>query len=614
MEVFYEGVVAGNSANVSTDGSVGVFIAAPGSEFQVFELGDASRSNPLPVKVGGRTATSIRTSDRSVMPDVRVISDNYAHIFKSGTFEWERLSNDGMKKAVDEARSATQQIAAEVPDLVVAEVEAVAATGVFKGEPGKDGANVATTRAAVAGELQDPTSPSRAVLSATIGEQAVRVSDAPIDPRRYGAKGDYNASTGAGTDDTDALRRAFADLPATGGTILLSGGRFLTHRIYVTGKSNIKVIFDNAELVAATTAPDTGAGDAGVLLVFNNCTDLTLVNPALNGNRSRIPSLASGSTNRGVQVALKLSNCTRVSILAPRIVESVHDAIAGTNNKQVTIADPTLENIGEHGVYFSTGSEDISIIGGTLKNIGASGDWGNAYQFRKDCRRIAISGGVANKVYGGIALTEGIVDFSITGFQGTDMGAHLLINSAGAVNPVNKNIKVTGCGFRARAGALTVFVSTVENYNIVGSDYSGGFNNVGGFDLLSDSTIDGFNPGTGQAAVVLKGKARVSASKIKNITGRGVEAQAPGASVFNTEFDTITEHAVRVVPGAGEFRHGGLRFTAITLAPFFDSTTTSGGLATVGAVTGGAPASATQTLRFIHPVTGAVYLIAATPG
>ncbi|RJT81957.1 hypothetical protein D6T63_04205 [Arthrobacter cheniae] len=171
LEVFYEGVVAGNSANVDADDSVSEFIAAPGAEFQVFELGDISKTNPLPVKVGGRAATTIKTSDRSVMPDVRVTSDSYAHIFKSGTFEWERLSNDGMKKAVDEARAAAQLVAAEMPARVTAELEAAAAAGTFKGEPGQDGSNVVPTAQAIATEIQTPGTAARVALSATIATE-----------------------------------------------------------------------------------------------------------------------------------------------------------------------------------------------------------------------------------------------------------------------------------------------------------------------------------------------------------------------------------------------------------------------------------------------------------
>ena len=423
--------------------------------------------------------------------------------------------------------------------------------------------------AAVQAEINDTGSLSRGALNATIDARAVKVSEAPLDPRRYGATFD------GVTDDTTALRDAFAALPASGGTIALRGGKAVTKRILLNGKTNTTVIFDQAELVASAAAPDTGAGDAGVALTIANCTDLDLRNVHINGNRANIASQASGSTNRGVQVALKISSSTRVQVNNPRILEAVQDGIAGSTNKQVTITNPVMENIGESGIYFSTGSEDIAIIGGTFKNTGASGDWGNVVQFRNDCQRISIVGLVSKKSYGGITFTEGITDASVVGFVGHEMGIPVAINSAGTLNPVNKRIKITGSEFYASATPRAAASSTVDDFHILGTDFYGAFIALGSFDTFVDSTVDGFNPGAGLAALNLKAKARVLGSTVRNITGRGIEVQGAGAAVFDTRFDTLSDLAIRILAAGTTFRHGRNRFTGVTGGPLFDSTTDS---------------------------------------
>ena len=168
-EAYYPGITAGDAAAILPDGSVETVIVPPNSFFQVFELADTANATPLVVRTeSGLTDTKVPVGALPILPDVYVVSPNFAHRWVSGDLKFRRDSNDAKDKAVADAVAAAQGALAAVPQRVSAEVQSVAATGAFKGEPGKDGANVVTTRDAVAGELQDPNSPSRAVLSATI--------------------------------------------------------------------------------------------------------------------------------------------------------------------------------------------------------------------------------------------------------------------------------------------------------------------------------------------------------------------------------------------------------------------------------------------------------------
>ena len=81
-----------------------------------------------------------------------------------------------------------------------------------QGIPGRDGSNVATTRTAVAQELEDPASPSRAVLSATVAEQVFK-------PSKYGA-----VDTTGAADSSPAIRAAILAALANGGTVELPAG------------------------------------------------------------------------------------------------------------------------------------------------------------------------------------------------------------------------------------------------------------------------------------------------------------------------------------------------------------------------------------------------------
>lgn len=102
---FYDAIPA-------SDGTTNVGLA--NAEFKVYELTDTARANPLPLRTAaGMNAAPLVTTAQGVVPPVNVVSPNYEHIFKSGEWEWQRPSTEGMRKAAEEARAAAVEAASE---------------------------------------------------------------------------------------------------------------------------------------------------------------------------------------------------------------------------------------------------------------------------------------------------------------------------------------------------------------------------------------------------------------------------------------------------------------------------------------------------------------------
>jgi hypothetical protein len=116
-EAYYEPIPATDST----------FAPEPGAVFEVFELSDRDVwANPLPLRVGdGTSNTSVEvTSPLGTLPGVHVTSPNFKHIWKSGTFQWERHSIDGAEKNVEAARIAADNSALDASNSAQAAIDA----------------------------------------------------------------------------------------------------------------------------------------------------------------------------------------------------------------------------------------------------------------------------------------------------------------------------------------------------------------------------------------------------------------------------------------------------------------------------------------------------------
>ncbi|MDQ0735344.1 GDSL-type esterase/lipase family protein [Arthrobacter agilis] len=157
-----------NPQNVAENGVISIYAPGTRTLLALKTVTGGPLSNPLQLNSRGFGPAFIADGYTLVAWEAVAPGEVFQGTFKSYT---------GVLQEAVAAKTAAQgalgQLEVAVPERVSAEVAEVVASGVLKGEPGKDGANVATTRAAVAGELQDPTSPSRAVLSATIANATV---------------------------------------------------------------------------------------------------------------------------------------------------------------------------------------------------------------------------------------------------------------------------------------------------------------------------------------------------------------------------------------------------------------------------------------------------------
>ena len=93
--------------------------------FQVYELDDTSRRQPLPLyNVRNVRISALETNSWSILPDVQVDSPNDTHIFRSGNFEWRRTSSDRLRRIAEESRDSAEK-SSERAEKAAAEVARV---------------------------------------------------------------------------------------------------------------------------------------------------------------------------------------------------------------------------------------------------------------------------------------------------------------------------------------------------------------------------------------------------------------------------------------------------------------------------------------------------------
>lgn len=171
-EAFYEPTPATDGASMNP---------VPGAVFQVFELSDTGFTTPLSLRVGsGNPTTSVVASESlATLPGVYVTSPNFEHHWKSGSFVWRRDSIDGAKKSVEQSASLALSAA-----NAAADVQLLAESGAFKGEPGPEGPrglpgpNAVANDVAFAAAVSTSGTETNTALSATYESSVILRADA----------------------------------------------------------------------------------------------------------------------------------------------------------------------------------------------------------------------------------------------------------------------------------------------------------------------------------------------------------------------------------------------------------------------------------------------------
>jgi hypothetical protein len=161
-EAFYPGIAAGDAASIGSDGVVRP-IVTPNATYQVYEIADTAFTTPLTIKTpAGQTATGVPVGALPILPDVYVVSPNFAHNWKSGSFVFRRDSQDAKDQAVAAALFAAQQAALSAGDSLQQVQTLIASGGGGGGGTGglvADTANPGMYLTTGSGLLEDPANP-----------------------------------------------------------------------------------------------------------------------------------------------------------------------------------------------------------------------------------------------------------------------------------------------------------------------------------------------------------------------------------------------------------------------------------------------------------------------
>jgi hypothetical protein len=160
------------------------------------------------------------------------------------------------RAAAETAQVAAETAKADVEAAKEATTSHVLAVQGIKDEvaKSKDAAETANKEAAAYAEtvktIEDEVSKRATTVAAKVGELHISVAD-------YGAIGDYDPITKAGTDNVAAIQKAL-DALKDGDTLLLPAGKyFVSTGLKCSGKSNITIRGQDAELYFGTTATGT---------------------------------------------------------------------------------------------------------------------------------------------------------------------------------------------------------------------------------------------------------------------------------------------------------------------------------------------------------------------
>lgn len=305
-----------------------------------------------------------------------------------------------------------------------------------------------------------------------------------IGVKHFGAKGDWNGSTG--TDDTTSIQATINALIDTtnGGRVHIPKGLYkITSTLTITNSQGFLVCGDGE---TSTRIVPTAALVGVPVLKCTNCRDYVLTDFGIDGNASAKPEAAitfhRATTGGYAPTAMKCRN-----LLLGGLTADINNGIQFTADLDLNNADGTFENIkirnfAEAG-YSIEHSDSIQhrIIGGVIEgeaagtvgiktNGGAFTAIGVAIYVKEWCFDIA---GLQNQVINIIGCTSEsvakIIRQTSTGFPHVSfVGFHKKGSTTTVttvdIQSVNANFSMTGCTMNLGQPSQTFSISDASSY------------------------------------------------------------------------------------------------------------------------------------------------------
>lgn len=264
----------------------------------------------------------------------------------------------------------------------------------------------------------------------------------------FGAKGDGK------TDDTAAIARAVAALPAAGGVLLFPAGNYLHRGVKIDGKSRFEMRGPGV-LIAATSFITP-------YVLLSNCSDFTISGLS---SRHENPTARRPTAGR----AFTLTDCTRFTVTGCEAAYCEGVGIMAIRSSYGRITDNMVHHTWADGIGVYNASQHITITGNTCTETGDDAiavvsTPGEAFI----CHDITITGNTSHH-----SLSRGMV---VAG------GDRVTISGNTVIDPRNSGIWVGRDAGNNCNGCTGV---TVTGNTIRGANSYGAFTDYPGIDVVS---------------------------------------------------------------------------------------------------------------------------------
>lgn len=390
----------------------------------------------------------------------------------------------------------------------------------------------------------------------------------------------YNAAGNGTSNDTSAVQAAInAVIAAGGGGVLFPPGTYLVQTITVTSASKLTLYFQPGAVLKASPTIASDTTKTGRVLEFVSCNDLALVSPVVDGNRANISSVASGASNHGVQNAIGFDTCNRVTIIAPNVSETVHDAFSCKTVTRLEILGGHVTNTGEHGVYFSTSSADCVVDGLSLENLGILAERGSWLQCRGSVSRVKFKNCSIKTTTFPANIIESSSDVLVEGCTGSAMATVYNVSNNGVAGANVTGVRFVNNVFRSSGAAGTAYNvngTDCDDMSLIGNRFVGfkSTMNIGTRSTVVGNEFVDHVPVSG-AAFQSNGYATIQGNRWRSTTGRVVYLAGADNVFTGNTIDTGSEVGVAIDPAATDTVVVGNRITACTSFPIWNRGTRS---------------------------------------